>query len=203
MITSFTRNDDAARHADSPAGISKSGAYTGTITQCAVFETQNKATGVELAFKTDEGVMCFTTLYILSKTGERTFNHDIFDALMTVANVEQAPVVQMKVYERDGKVSTTKFHRVPALERVHIGLILQRENYVNLQGRPSYRMNVVTAFDPQTKRLAKEILAGEIEPKLFAERLRNLKDRDAKPSTTAQTQAPDMPPEPPAEDYPF
>lgn len=180
MITSIKRDNDSAIRADQPAGISKSGAYVGTISQCAAFETQNGATGVEIAFKTDEGVLCFSTLYILSKTGERTFNHDILDAVMVVAGVDNAPIVQAKVYERDGTISEYKNHRIPSLEKKHIGLILQRENYVNQAGRMSYRMNIVSAFDPQTKRLAKEILTGEPEAKMFFDRLKNLKDKEPK-----------------------
>lgn len=44
-------------------------------------------------------------------------------------------------------------------------------------------MNFLTPFDPQTERVAKEILDGS-EAKLLAERLKNLKDKDS----TGQTQ---------------
>ena len=101
----------------------------------------------------------------------------------------KADVCEGKVYTRDrnaqGGFRVDQGYRLPAVEKHHVGLVFQRENRL-YNGKPTYQMNLVTPFDPATRKVAKEILNGDAEAKLLDARLKNLKDRDSTGSTGEQ-----------------
>lgn len=186
MIMSFARNDQSARSLDGGTYITKSGAYIGKITQAAVGVSDNGAQYIEMAFKENDGRVCFSRLFLTKKDGTESFGRKILDALLVVLNVQKADVVEGKVYTRDssaaGGYRVDQGYRLPAIEGKPVGVVFQREER-EYKGKRTYQMNFLTPFDPQTERVAKEILDGS-EAKLLAERLKNLKDKDS----TGQTQ---------------
>lgn len=209
MIMSFTRNDDAARKWDGGTQITKTGAYTGAITQAAMCMTDKGAQYLAITFKGDDGRLCFSNLYLTKRDGSESFGRAILDALLTVCGEKQADVVEGKVFTRDrnaaGGVRVDQGYRLPAVEKKHIGLVFQREETEDDTGRTSWHMNLVTPFDPATRRVAKEILNGTTEATLLDNRLKNLKDRKRKP-TGGQAPAADYPEAataPAVDDIPF
>ena len=201
MITSFTADTKAAEKVAGFAGIDHGGAYIGTITQAEVADSTSGATFVELAFKASEWTlpnsqpehgekMSFIRLFVTSKSGERTFNADILDALMVVLGIQKADAKPMTVWNRDK--TKRQGYRLPDLEGKQVGLLLQRQNriYMDQYGaeKETYQMNVVTPFDPMTKKCAREILQ-QLEATDVDNRLRNLKDREAQRHAQAQPTA--------------
>ena len=63
MIMSFTRNDAAAKSLDGGTHISQSGAYTGQITQAAMFMSDKGSQYLHITFKADDGRVCTTPLF--------------------------------------------------------------------------------------------------------------------------------------------
>lgn len=208
MITSFTMNRENAEKVAGFNGIDKSGKYVGLLTQVEVAESKAGATYVEFAFKalrwtecgsTEEErgeKMAFIKLYVSSRTGDRTFGADVMDALLAVLKLDHAEATPATVYNRDG--SKRQGYRIGALEKMTVGLLLQRENREyehDGQIKHSYQMNIITPFDPVTGRNAKEVLNG-LEAKAVEAKFKNLKDREAKPITqthTAQNPYDDIP----------
>lgn len=189
MITSFTLDRKAAASADGPVYVNESGAYIGTLTQVSVADTPSGATYIDIAFKTDDGRICFPRMFITKKDGSKAFSHAIFQALLAVLGIENAPVVPNKVYRRDG--TSFEGHRIPAIEAKHVGLLLQKElrTFVDKDGieKDTYQMNIVTPFDTVSRRTAREILSGANEAKLLDAKLKGLKDRDSrKPAEQVQ-----------------
>lgn len=189
MIMSFTRNDSAAKALDGGTYITQTGAYTGQITQASMGMSDGGAQYLDIAFKADDGRLCFSRLFLSKKDGSEAFGRRILDALLVVCNAQKADVCEGKVYTRDrnaqGGFRVDQGYRLPAVEKHHVGLVFQRENRL-YNGKTSYQMNLVTPFDPTTRKVAKEILNGDAESKLLDARLKNLKDRDSTGSTGEQ-----------------
>lgn len=193
MIMSFTRNDAAAKSLDGGTFISQTGAYTGQITQASMGMSDGGAQFLDIAFKADDGRLCFSKLFLSKKDGSEAFGRRILDALLVVCNAQKADVVEGKVFTRDrnaaGGFRVDQGYRLPAVEKHHVGLVFQRENRL-YNGKPTYQMNLVTPFDPATRKVAKEILNGDTEAKLLDARLKNLKDRDSTGGATGEQQPP-------------
>lgn len=196
MIQGLRFDENSAKRADGSDFISKTGDYIVTIKQVAAYETKMGATMLEFALKADDGRLAFPTVCIIAKDGSETFAWRQVQALMKLTGVTEAPFVAGKVYRRNGE--KVDGHRVPSLEGKRIGVVLQhedREYEVNGEIRRSYQMNVVTFFDPETRRVAREIINGEMEAKLLDQRLATLKDKPLKgetqqPATQASAQPP-------------
>ena len=63
MIMSFTRNDAAAKALDGGTHITQTGAYTGQITQASMGMSDGGAQYLDIAFKADDGRLCFSRLF--------------------------------------------------------------------------------------------------------------------------------------------
>ena len=209
MKMSFTRNDASAKSLDGGQWITTSGAFIGTITQAMVGVSDSGTQFVEIAFKDDGGALCFPKLFLAKKDGTEVFGAKILNALMVVCGLDKVDVLEAKVYLRDKNapngLRVENGYRMPALEKKHVGIVVQRENRI-YQGKKVYQINLLTPFDPQTRKVAKEILENAPEAKLLDARLKTLKDKDS----TGQAQAAAQPPaghpataDLPEEDLPF
>ena len=191
MIMSFTRNDASAKKNDSGRWITQSGAYVGAISQAVVGMTDKGSQFVEIYFKQDGGAFCISRLFLTKKDGGDAFGRQILDALMVVCGVQSCEVQEGTVSVRNNTAPNgfkkEAGYRMPALERKRVGLVLQRENRI-YNGKPTYQMNLLTPFDPQTRKVAKEILENAPEAKLLDARLKNLKDRDSTGGATGEQQ---------------
>ena len=194
LIMHFDRNDSNAATLDGGTSITQTGAYTGTIRQASVGAGASGAQYLDFVFKSDDGRTCNVRLYVTKNDGSEAFGRKILDALLVVIGASSADVVEGKVYTRDksapGGVRVDQGYRVPAVEGKPVGMLLQRENYT-YSGRESYRLNLLTPFDPKTRRVAKEILAGAAEAKLLDQRIASTHDRT---SQSAQASAPSTAP---------
>lgn len=218
MITSFTRDDkSAAELVRGTSGLNRTGLYTGLITQAELGTSASGSQYVEFAFKAKdwktkdaEGKISegrgestiFLRTWVTKIDGGTAFGKGIIDALMTVLDIKVAQVQPGTVYHRTyhQDKGTHQGHRIPAFENQLVGLLLQRENetYTTDEGevKESYRLNIVTPYDPNTMQCAKEIL--EKSPaSLVEERFSTIKDRRAKTRNTqsapAETAAPAAP----------
>lgn len=210
LPTQFLRNDDDAKRVVNTNLITKTGAYEGTIVQAALRESQNGATGIDIAFKSRDGQMAHITMWILNRDGGRTYMHGIFDAIMVVLGLESTTAKKAYVYTRKGEKAMG--YRITDIENKPIGLVIQREQrfYIDQQDgveKETWQLNIRTPYDIATRRVAKEILDDE-EAKRLDALLANLSDKPGKHVTGASTAptytAADMSPtEKVEEDIPF
>ena len=56
---------------------------------------------LDIAFKADDGRLCFSRLFLSKKDGSEAFGRRILDALLVVCNAQKADVCEGKVYTRD------------------------------------------------------------------------------------------------------
>lgn len=196
--TTFFRNSDAAKKVASSNFVTKSGAYEGRIAQASLRESPGGATGLDIVFKTTDGANAFLTLWIIAKDGSRTFQNDIFDAILAVLGLESVEAKAGNVFGRKGEKA--QGYRLFDIENKPLGLVIQRAQrfYVDQQTgeeRETYTLNILTPFDPATRKVAKEILDGE-EAKRLDGIVATLKDKPGKHvagTSAAYTEA-DVPP---------
>lgn len=194
MIESFTCNPNAAASVASSQYIQASGAYYVTIAQATISENDKGSVCVELSLKSDDGQLAFPRLWIIGKDGQKTFSHNIFDALLAVCGVKHAPVVKGKIYDRFEN-TWKEGYRIPAIEKKHIGVILQKEisYYISPRDgceRTRNQLNLLTPFNVETKKVAAEIIQG-LEGKRLDQVLATLKDREG--NRAVQPRQPNQP----------
>ena len=147
MITTLTLDTKKANSVDAPRSISKTGKYVGTIAQAEMHETQSGANMLGLVFMGEDGSTTFLNLCLTTGDGKETFNMGVLHAMMHLLEVAEIQAVPAKVKNRKGEIENG--HRVPALEKKRIGLLLQRVDDV-YNDKQTYNLNVVSVFDPVT-----------------------------------------------------
>ena len=176
MFSSIKRNPEKAKKADGGSFITQTGEYIVMIAQAAAKQTQSGAEIVELTIKDRQAnAICTSRLVLTKANGDEAFGTGMLHALMTIINVEEIKPVPMKVFRRDR--TTEDGFRIPELERQEVGVLLQRVNDV-YQGKDKFDMNIVSFFDPKTRRTASEIINNVEKPVKLDQKLKNLKDRE-------------------------
>ena len=173
MLTTISLDVNKAKSVDAPRTISKSGQYIGTIAQAEMHETASGANMLGLVFVGDNGSTTFLNLCLTTGDGKETFNMGVVHAMMHLLEVAEIQAIPAKVKNRKGE--TEMGHRVPALEKKKIGLLLQRVDDV-YNDKQTYNLNVVSVFDPVTGKTSHETQTGK-EAKQIAQRLEKLEDR--------------------------
>ncbi len=191
MITSFTPLHEAAARVASSAYIERSGIYSVTIAQAHVSQSQGGATSVNLDLKSDLGELCFIRMWVLGKDGGRLFSHDIFDALLVVLGVPEAKVVQGKVFDRFSN-GWVEGYRIPAIEKKKVGVVLQKViDFARPKDNGDARisMELLTPFDLQTRKIAKEILTDAPASRIDQIEDKGVKDKTLYPKEGSQQPA--------------
>lgn len=176
MISELIFNKQKAIKADAPRSINTSGAYVGTIAQCEIYETEKGANMIRFAFMSQDGSLTFVPMCITGTDGTETFSMGILQAMMGILGVEKLQPVAGKVKARNGELFDG--HRVPALEKKQIGMLLQRVNDVYNE-KESYQMQCVSVFAPVSRQTYHEMAEGK-EAQAIDKRLANLHDKDSK-----------------------
>jgi hypothetical protein len=190
MAIIYQLDTQAARRADSPGYIKKSGAYTGVITQAKAVLAKSGAEGVELSFKAVNGAEAnYLTLWVQGANGDKYFGFDRVCALMTCLKIKSMSPQMAAVKKHDGTVEQAETY--PDLLNKPVGLLLQLEEYAKKDGTVGESMNIVGCFNSETKQTSSEFLDGApaeaIEAALLTLKDKKLKDQ---PKQQAAAQAP-------------
>ena len=193
MLTSFSADPQSAINADRSGGISESGAYVGVLKQAETYVTQNGAQMMRFWFATKDGQETWTDLCVLKKDGTAAWGLDLFNSMMVCMGVQAADATPGRARQRNGQINENAM-RIRNVENKPIGLLLQRENDTyqdqkTLEWKPTYRMNIVRAFDPVTRKTASEMLQNK-EAHNIENALKTLKDKDRKPEQGSRPAAP-------------
>lgn len=171
--------------------ITETGAYVGVITVAKAVTAGTGAKGIELAFKSNDGLDAnYLTLYTHNKDGNPIFGEKQLYALMTCLKVKTITAVERVITEYDFDMK--KDVQKPAtvyLELMNkpIGLVLQAEEYENSNHEVKEKMSYFTAFEASTKKLAVEIL-DQKSAEALDKILKNLKPKKLKRANGAQSE---------------
>lgn len=183
--TCDTTHAAAADSMGSSKFIDESGAYTGEITYARAVQSSTGGWGVELGFVTDAGQKAkyAPTLWTLSADGKRHFGHDILDCILICTGMKAGAAmkpgtVKYSVWDYDLRAEVEKESPgYPAIAGKRIGLLLQKELYTTKAGKDGSRIQIVGAFDPETRQAASEKI--ENKPATVTDkRIATLKDSD-------------------------
>lgn len=190
MSRNYNLDTTAAKAADQMnSRIDASGKYIGII-QLAHAVTSKKGTdGVEISFKSDDGQSAdFLQLWTHNASGESLPSFKTLNAVMTCAQARTlTPTKTTAEKWMDGQKAPVQVDAFPELTGKRMGFLLQREEYLNGNGEPRSRMQIVAPFCPETSRTASEILAKAQKAETLEKMLATLKD---KPLPTSQARAP-------------
>lgn len=182
MITSFSYSRDLAIKAESGKFINTTGEYIVQISQVSTWETKSGAQMVQFVFKSTDGAICQSNLCISKCDGTPSFGMSILMALQGIVGAPDIKAEEDDVYSIYDPKNPTQGWRIKALEKKHVGVLLQKELFTKMDGQDSYRMNVYRFFDPKTRRTISEIEAGKQATRIDND-LRSLADSDKRQST--------------------
>ena len=137
--------------------------------------------GIEFTFQGADKREARFTLWTQNAQGEQIWGYKQLMALMTCMKVRSINPIQkvVKVYCYDRKEMVDQQSDVYPDLMKPIGIVFQKELYVNFNGEDKSKVNFHSAFDPQTKQMAKEILDKE-EAKILENIIAGLQDKDSR-----------------------
>ena len=173
----FTLNTESAKQADAGGRIESTGKYVGTIKSMEFVTSKNGAQGFEVNFETDSKEYTTFTIWTVSKDGQPLSGTHKVNALLACCAVRSLTPTDQPLekwdYEISQKVKKTCVV-APEMTGKRIGLLLQRENYLNGQGQQRHQMNFFAAFNAESELMAKEVLDRKTTPELLPKALERL-----------------------------
>lgn len=189
----YALNAEAAREADG-GRLDRTGAYVGKFTLAMNLIAQSGATGITFNFEADSGEQAqYLNLYTANAVGQPIFGEKQLYALMTCLKQRSisATPQEHELYDHDLRAATKQTVDVySTLMNVPVGIVVQKEHYLNNLKEPKERLNLIRFFDPATRQTASEILDKSPAKKLDAQ-LGSLKDKiapGARPAKGASTE---------------
>lgn len=195
MFDVITQNRELAIKAEGGNIITKTGAYSLKILQAEIAKTPNGAQFIELYVEdTETQARNFTRFYMTKVDGTPSFGANIFNAMMVCMGVTQCTPTRGKVWDQKMQVKQGETYVLPEIVNKFVGLILRRRNreYQGTDGQmhTSFNMEPISAFDPQTKRTAAEIIKGSPEAKGMERRLAQTLAKEAEDAAKQKPAAP-------------
>jgi len=173
----YKLNTEAAKAAGLGSRIDATGPYVGRISAAvATVSTQKGSEGIEISFEAEDGRTAdYMTIWTHNSDGKELPGFRMLNALMTCLKARE--IKPSKGTVPDNRTGGTKEAFIyPALCQP-IGLLLQRENYVNGKGVESFKFDIVLPFDPVSGMSAAEILERATEAVQVNKIAATLKDK--------------------------
>ena len=165
-MTLYQYKESAAIQSEQGGRITEPGAYIGQITMAKKVISKEKQTqGIEFTFEDDSGATAsYLTLYTFNKEGKELFGFNQVCAIMKLLGVNEFSSKMAQVEEYDVNTrSMQNFNREVYFSLIGkpIGFVLGSETYINSNGEQKQKMVFKTAFCPNTKRTASEIINNQ------------------------------------------
>ena len=163
MSLAYNLDSDMAREGDSIGSnrIMESGGYEGEFTMAKETISRKGTQGVEFSFRGPSGEAKYLTLWTQNKDGEQLYGMSVLNAIMTCLKIRSVnPVNQMiNEYDFDAKQNVDKPAVVyPDFMNKPIGIVLQKEEYLNSSGIVKEKFNLFASYEDSTRKTALEIL---------------------------------------------
>lgn len=173
----FNLDTESAKQADSGGRIESTGKYVGIINTMEFVTARSGAQGFEINFESESKEYTTFTIWTVSKEGKPLSGVHKVNALLACASVRGLTPTDKELdkydYDAGGKVKRICVV-APEMEGKQIGLLLQRENYVNNSGQNRHQMNFFASFNPSNELMAKEIIDRKTTPELLEKTLARL-----------------------------
>lgn len=173
----FTLDTESAKQADGGGRIETTGKYTGVI-KSMEFVTSKKGTlGFEINFETDSKEYTTFQIWTSKADGSALSGVKQVNALLACVGVRGLTPTDQQLekwdYDISQKVKKTCVV-APEMTGKRVGLLLQRENYINGNGQPRHDMKFTASFNAESELMAKEILERKTTPELLSKALDRL-----------------------------
>lgn len=184
----FTLNTESAKQADAGGRIEQTGKYVGVIKSMEFVTAKSGAQGFEISFESDAKEYTTITIWTVSKEGQPLSGTHKVNALLACCGVRSLTPTdqQLEKYDFESRQKVKRLCTVaPEMTGKRIGLLLQRENYLNGQGQQRHQMNFFAAFNAESELMAKEVLDRKTTPELLPkalDRLLAMGDSNRQPS---------------------
>lgn len=191
LITNYETDTAAATQAGSSIRIEECGGYVGRLVRAEAVTSSRGTQGLELAFKSANGQTAdYLTLWTQNADGELLFGRKVLMAILTCMGLRsiQAQRGRIKKWNPDTRAEElTDAVLFPSMMDRDIGLLLVPEEYAKTDNTgTAWKMVVVGAFEPKTRRMPVEII--ERKPnggELLESVIKNLRPRPLKPGRQA------------------
>ena len=173
----FNLNTESAKQADAGGRIESTGKYVGVIKSMEFVTAKSGAQGFEVNFESESKEYTTFTIWTVSKDGQPLSGTHKVNALIACCGVRSlTPTEQaLEKYDFDTKQKVKRLCIVaPEMGDKRVGLLLQRENYVNSNGQPRHQMNFFASFNAESELMAKEVLERKTTPELLPKALERL-----------------------------
>jgi len=195
----------AARQADEGSlRITEIGKYVGTLKRAEDITSTKGTRGIDCEFETPEQHIARFTLWTRNNEGKKIFGFKQLQALMTCLHVTQLNPTSATAarWDRDARAWISVDVQIfDALMHKPIGILFETEEYKKQDGSPGTKVVPAAFFEPQTERMASEILDKKVQPQQLARRIPLLKHRPLRPPVTVASPAPAA--DVPDDDIPF
>ncbi|WP_228273088.1 hypothetical protein [Acinetobacter radioresistens] len=185
----FTLNAESAKQADAGGRIEQTGKYIGIIKSMEFTTAKSGAQGFEINFESDSKEYATISIWTISKDGQPLSGTHKVNALLACCGVRALTPTDQKLekYDFDTKQKVMRLCTVaPEMTNKRVGLLLQRENYLNTQGQQRHQMNLFASFSADSELMAKEVLDRKTTPELLPkalDRLLAIGDSNRQPSS--------------------
>lgn len=185
-MRSYALNAETAKAAEQFSSyLDTTGKYLGVITRAEAISSKSGSEGIELAFKSRDGLEAnYIQLWTSKQNGEPLQGLKVLNALMAVLKLRNITAVRGPIEKMDnGQKVVVQVDLLPDLMKP-VGLVLQREEYTKDNGQTGYRMLLIAPFCAETERTATEVLSQAREAKALTKIIEWLADkpvRHAKP----------------------
>lgn len=161
-MNGFTLDTNAVNKADSVSNhITTSGYYEGTFKRVSDQIGREGGHGVKFEFESVDGLTTEFTLWVESKTGEKTFSRDILNAGMACLKLRQVLAQQGTVREWDSVAKSFIEKQgiiYPDFCGKKIGIIIQKQEYIKNDGSIGFQINLKHFINAETKQTGGEVL---------------------------------------------
>lgn len=191
MSLSYNLDANDAREGDNGGNnrIDQSGAYIGVITMAKAIVSTKNTLGIEMTFKSDTGQEAnYLQLWTQNAQGEKIYGAKVLNALMACLKTRSIAPVKAQIMEYDHTVQNevpVTADTYPELMNKRIGIVLQREEYLNKLGEVKSKFNIFSCFDAETRQTATEIL-DKSKAERLDKLLAHLKDKTLTKPTIQQ-----------------
>lgn len=190
-MSTFERDDALVAASTGAANqpIESSGAYVGVFTQAKHRVAKTGTTGIEFSFEAEDGAVArYMTLWVARANGERIpFAYGLLSGLMVCLGLKSISSVPAVSEEWDAAVGArvpTPIEAYPDLLNRQVGVLLQREER-EWEGKLRVGMRIVDFFNPATRQMPSEILAGAGATGQLETQIAALKDRIVRATSAA------------------
>lgn len=174
---SFNLNTELAKQADAGGRIESTGKYVGVIKSMEFVTSSKNTQGFEINFESDAKEYTTFTIWTAKADGTQLSGVKEINALMACAAIRTLTPTEkaLEKYDYDlGKKVSRLCMVAPEMENKRIGLLLQRENYLNKNNEPRHAMKFFASFNAESELMAKEVLERKTVPELLPKALERL-----------------------------